>query len=58
MEDGGGEGIVSKVSSDGLSLPTGDSILMSRVSVLALLTKYRKTAVISNFRRIKLLKKT
>lgn len=56
MEDGGGEGIVSKVSSDGLSLPTGDSILMSRVSVLALLTKYRKTAAISNFRRIKLLK--
>lgn len=55
MEDGGGGGRVSKVSSDGLSLLAGDSILMSRMSILAL---FRKTAVISYFSRRKLLKNT
>lgn len=58
MEDGAGGGRVSKVSSDGLSLLAGDSILMSRMSILALLTKCRKTAAISYFSRRKLLKNT
>ena len=47
MEDGGGEGRVGKAGADGLSLSTGDSILMSRLSILVLLTRFRKIAAAS-----------